>query len=442
MDQVKKPLKKYQDLYPELNKDFCRKIWLDPQKRKKDSELFFSFIKEKLKPLASSEKEIFSQLSKEAEEKTRELIKESIEQTLERMATNGNSSHKLQAVFGPLAYQKYFAPGGFKQTELFKKHQENFQKKLSFFIKNACSLNGEHIVFSNEALDIKRYPQTKYETILKRGGSKEFYAATFLKEGSEVKHQRKLFRENYFLEIKRKNHVFFTSHFSSIKEEDREERSEFFCQKRLKKLILLLKEEAEGIPFSFSGDINLYFFQGKERGRFLRKEVLKLLKEENLVLITSSGMINKSTRPKLHDQWHKVNLEENEENIKLRPDSLVVLEPYEKNFSYEKLRENGLGAKQDIFFPNGESWVQKVSKPQNPFGEEFIMDHIPIRGQLVSILNGADGDGTGNEAKKFLGLKPSFTEDSSYKKLHLKAMAACIEATCSFIEEMKSRNLT
>ena len=137
-----------------------------------------------------------------------------------------------------------------------------------------------------------------------------------------------------------------------------------------------------------------------------------------------------------------VNLEENEEKARLCPDSLVVLEPYEKDFSYEKLRENGLGAKQDIFFPCGKKWIQKIEKPQNPFGNEFIMDHIPVRGQFVSILNGADGDGTGNEAKKFLGIRPSFAKNNSYKELHLNAMAACIEATCSFIEKIKLNQLT
>lgn len=426
-------VRKYQSLYPKLTKEFCKKLWGSLEKEKEWGELFFKRVLGALKAHGFSDLEL---LSKEPEEVTLRKMKAVIKKIFERMASKGNSAHKLQAVFSSLNFQRQFAPGGFRRSSQFETHIASFEKDLEKFTRDSLALHPSHVVFSNEAFSEKRYPKDKeIETLILEGSQRENNAASFLKAKEKKNVERVLLGENYFLKVEDASHTAFTAHFSSIKEEEREEKSQFFCEKRLPFLLKDLEAQAKGKKFSFAGDINLYFFTDSKEGRNLRPEVAKILKDYQLVMIVPSGLVNKNIRPEIHEQWHK--LKENSGlKVEAYPDSMVVLEPYRDDFDYKTLRNNGLGASQDIFFPNGSSLTSPEASVKEPFSSGFMMDHIPVRGCFVSILNGADGDGTGNSSKAFLELAAleSPSEESFLK--HLEAMRVNLESTSQFIREL------
>ena len=425
-------LAEYQSLYQKLTKEFCEKKWGNLDSRKEKEEIFFLKIKKALNAEGFS----FSELSKRSEEETEKEIKEVISKILDRMATKGNSSHKLQAVFSPLNFQRQFAPGGFSRSPQFEAHSQNFSSLLLKFVRESFLFHPSHVVFSNEAFGEHRYPKDhEIETVILEGSQKENNSASFLKKRESVQVDRVLMGENYFLKVKNNSFVSFTSHFSSIKEEEREEKSDFFCTNRLPELLKKLKSEAGTREFSFAGDVNLYFFRDSKKVRTLRPQVKKLLKEYNLVMIVPSGFVNKNIRPEIHEQWHKLK-ESFDTEVEAYPDSMVVLEPYDKTFDYKKLTDNGLCAAQDIFFPDGTSFLSFLSYVREPFSEGFIMDHTPVRGRLVSILNGADGDGTGNTSKAFLEMVSSYTPSEEEFAKHLKAMKINVNTTCDFIKSL------
>ncbi len=425
-------LAEYQSLYQKLTKEFCEKKWGDLNSRKEKEEVFFLKIKKALKVEGFS----FSELSKRSEEETEKEMKEVISKILERMATKGNSSHKLQAVFSPLNFQRQFAPGGFRRSPQFEAHLQNFSSLLHRFIRDSLVFHPSHVVFSNEAFGENRYPKDhEIETVILEGSQKENNSASFLKNTKSVQIDRVLIGENYFLKVENDSFVSFTSHFSSIKEEEREEKSDFFCTSRLPELLKKLKTVAGTREFSFAGDINLYFFLDSKTERTLRPQVKTLLKEYNLVMIVPSGFVNKNIRPEIHEQWHKLK-ESFDTEVEAYPDSMIVLEPYDKTFDYRRLAENGLCASQDIFFPDGNSLVSSLSFVREPFSDGFIMDHMPVRGRLVSILNGADGDGTGNSSKAFLEMASGYTPSEDEFVKHLNAMKVNVNTTCDFIKSL------
>lgn len=422
----------YQRLYQKLTKEFCQKKWGDLSSRKEKEEVFFLKIKKALKAEGFS----FSELSKGSQTETEEEMRGVISKILERMATKGNSSHKLQAVFSPLNFQRQFAPGGFRRSPQFESHLQNFSSLLINFVRDSLVFHPSHVVFSNESFGESRYPKDhEIETVILEGSQKENNSASFLKNTKSVHLDRVLIGENYFLKVESDSFVSFTSHFSSIKEEEREEKSDFFCTHRFPELLKELKLIAGTKAFSFAGDVNLYFFLDTKKGRNLRAQVKKLLQEYNLVLIVPSGSVNKNIRPEIHEQWHKLK-ETFDTEVEAYPDSMIVLEPYDKSFDYKKLKENGLCASQDIFFPDGNSFVSSLPFVREPFSQGFIMDHTPVRGRFVSILNGADGDGTGNSSKAFLEMASGYAPSEEDFLKHLKAMKINVNTTCDFIKSL------
>jgi hypothetical protein len=59
-----------------------------------------------------------------------------------------------------------------------------------------------------------------------------------------------------------------------------------------------------------------------------------------------------------------------------------------------------------------------------------------VRGRLVSILNGADGDGTGNSSKAFLEMASGYTPSEDEFVKHLNAMKVNVNTTCDFIKSL------
>ena len=67
------------------------------------------------------------------------------------------------------------------------------------------------------------------------------------------------------------------------------------------------------------------------------------------------------------------------------------------------------------------------------------MDHIAVRGNNLSVFSGADGDGTGNRAKQFLGKTNIPKDEKAIKKLklqHWKAMTDNMMIIESIIREV------
>lgn len=392
--------------------------------------------------------------------------------------------YKLQSLGEVLEYQKHVCPGGFDIQKIgfdddskeynFNNHVQHLNEILDSFYENSkCD-----VIFSNEALDLKTRLNESTEwnhELVDMSPLKENYSFSYKNDTENVEQYVFNFDGNFYLVVVKGDKYYLTSHFSSIKEFDREDKSKKFCE-NLDEFITGLKKKAneysENKKFGgFAGDINLYLVKDGVNGEFvLREGVENALRNHDLFLTIAPYKLNKQIRADIQDQWHKIETGE-KPNPKLSYDSLIVLEPepeqlprapqdtvptasepepipepepepktyLDKLVHFKKLKGakvysqfvNWLSRTNMLVFAKYNQYqLQKsklVAEPFKPFvydkqqNEGCITDHIAVSGYKLAVYSGADGDGIGNGAKKFTQGLPEYVKElnDSQFKLHV-----------------------
>ena len=356
--------------------------------------------------------------------------------------------YKIQTLGEKLDLQKNFCPGGFSTEGDIAANLKCHNRNLNLMLSNLIKKNDLEIVISNEALDMgERLGRDKEidTKMLLIGNQKEYYSFSSSKGSSEERLGLAIKAgEDYGLgEIIFKGNMYYTIHLPSIDYAERNKASENF----FKYQVLLSASNPELSPFSklltamgvsgetfggFAGDLNLYpTVQNNEKETVLRKDVQKTIDDFKLVLFTAKHKINKPGRSKIHDQWHKI--KEEEEVDQFMNDSLVVVEKFDDQFSYKNFAKQNLNI--CVFCPETDEHppisfnCKGEQKKYYPFTTTvkdknkcidvplMITDHFVVRGKSVAIYSGADGDGMGNEVKKFLNIIPYSGDDYDKKKM-------------------------
>lgn len=442
MTELKTATKRYQETYEnhkaKLSKEALAAIWGTEEQKEAFSEEMIKKTLEGLKGLElPPETNPLAYLTRKSPDEARANFKEDlITKVLKRMTTKGKSEYKMQAGFA-FNYQPQFAPGGFIDTPALQNQMLKINEIVGAFVTAATAHDEHHVVFSNEALNESRYPETTSSHLDESSAERNTATSKNSKMKTDVFDTDGI----HFLKATMEDHQLYTTHLSSLKEKDREAES-IKLAKDLTSIVTKLLGSEDQSKFAFAGDLNRYLFvDNKETGtRTLREGVQETLDKFNLVLVLPSGLVNKNIRPVVHEQWHKLDFSISETEVVSQPDSLAVLEAYNEGFDYETLLiDNGLGAKQDIFFPSAsgkDPIVHKIDKVAQPFESGFIMDHKPVRGRLASIFSGADADGAGNAAKKFIFEEPFKTPSKIFQFHHLRAMAINMNLVSDFIETL------
>jgi len=369
------------------------------------------------------------------------IFSDNLTQIKKRIEQKGiKDLYKIQMLGEALEFQKQFCPGGFKTGGDFGEKLKSHLGGLDSLLMNLLEERSTKIIVSNEALNMPKRlgdlksgvspipipsPSTNSITNNLVGViPKEKFSVTYL-DGELLTHPVVLHGETFLaIQEPKDKKLYFTSHFSSISESERDEESNKFCLCKLDDLIKKLcihsykkhhedededededesklgKEELKQHFGGFAGDVNLYLTQ--DDGNTLRQGVQKILDNYNLVLVTSSHSINKNVRDSIQEQWHKIpqtaklgSLEKHYVN-----DSLIVIEPYhkEKKDEYERLSKE---KHFNIFMPNSEVFTNKREKKESFDSEFCITDHFIVEGLKLCVFSGADADGVGNNAKRF-----------------------------------------
>lgn len=234
--------------------------------------------------------------------------------------------------------------------------------------------------------------------------------------------------------------VYACIHISSVKEGDRD--SQTYVREELNKQCEVLKTIAQklgdGYKFAFAGDLNLYLFNDVLEGEYVHRTLVQgvkgVLDTYQLRLVVPLGEVNKNSRPKIHSQWHK--LPDANEKDQFQSDSMFIMEPKRRTKIDGQLktscmgitdvedcqkrpdcrvingadkypcrktgRFNGLEENTQLAFSGKGGTKVFVPQKRQPFGTAFITDHIPLRGDYVSVFNMADIFGDGDKVKKVM----------------------------------------
>ena len=393
-------------------------------------ELLFSGVKE----LATRDSETWRDLSGcDSEERLSSFLEKKADKILKKIHSQ-NTPTSLEEIASFQGFGASCAPAGFLPSENFESHVNSLEESLQTFIERGLESSSGHVVVSAESLSEKSYPSSRgaWDTQLVKNKERKFFAITGDSSSERFVRDEEIRGKSFIMSLGEK--LVFSAKFPQLDGPHKEREADHFCAEELFQIFEEFNFSAMGKKFSFSGDFGFPFVKDEGGKRTLRKGLAETLKSFSLVMIVSSGRFNPNIYSKLNDSWHKIKAETKAREPEIS--SLVVFEPYDPSYDYHSLSDNGLGGKQDVFLPNGESFVHKVEEPREVFSESSLMAHFPIRGQHVSIVNLSDAEGLSDSSKGFLFKKEFHAPKRESYLRHLRLLSSNLDGVCFFIEEL------
>lgn len=383
-------------------------------------------------------------------------IQDKIKAIVKRIGDKGpGDAYKIQMIGEALKFQEKFCPGGFKTDgkigENLKAHLRDIDPKENSsgtLLDKLISSRPNKFIFSNEALQMNGPkgrlvdPNLQKRTAIEQAGSlKEKYSVTVPNRVLPSLEELKISDDrNVYLCQKNNGMNYITSHYSSIKEAERDEESDKWCANLSNLLTKMGSSGTDGTFGGFCGDINLYL---ENSNGFLKNGVIDALKEHNCVLFVARNRINKDVRSSIQDQWHKIKItKSNSADEEYSRDSLIVIEKFNPNIhTNEKLRE--LSDRMNIYCPAlsvNYNNTPKNIQPFTSFNEKgkicCITDHFFVEGCILGIFSGADADGIGNKAKKFADGHKRIITSPEHKFNCLKILRQFIIGVTNYLDDI------